>query len=103
MTSETPARTGLRPSATRDFPGGGQQNLWRFENGYGASAVCRPGSYDDGLWEVAVLRFHGPALHDYRVDDTTPVADDVLRRRDFEAVMQLLREIRDLPARAVAA
>lgn len=40
---------------------GGVQALFRFPNGFGASVVQSIGSYghEDGLWELAVLKWDG--------------------------------------------
>lgn len=53
---------------------GGVQRRFQFENGYGASAVCHPGSYggDLGRWEVTVTDEDGRFIYD------TPITDGVL-------------------------
>ena len=80
--------------------GEGEQRLYRFDNGYGASVVRftllggLAGSYgaDQGLWELAVLGVDGNLVYD------TGITDDVegwLTEDDVEAY---LREIAALPA-----
>ena len=55
----------------------GVQELYRFENGYGASVVRHMHSYggEDGQWELAVIRWDE---EDYEIVYHTPVTDDVL-------------------------
>ena len=65
---------------------------YHFENGYGASVVCHPGSYGyaDGLFELAVL-------HDGELCYNTSVADDVVGYQTDEGISDLLDEIASLP------
>ena len=64
-----------------------------FDNGYGASIICKPFSYggDEKHFEIAVLKF-GEICYD------TPVSYDVEGYLDFEDVLELLHEIHDLPS-----
>lgn len=57
---------------------GGIQKLYRFENGYGASVIRNKYSYggDEGLWELAMLIWHGDDEYDIYYCDITD--DDVL-------------------------
>ena len=63
-----------------------------FENGYGASIICKPVSYggDAKMFEIAVLKF-GEICYD------TPVSYDVEGYLDFKDVIEVLHEIRELP------
>lgn len=63
-----------------------------FENGYGASIICKPISYggDAKMFEIAVLKF-GKICYD------TPVSYDVEGYLDFKDVIEVLHEIRELP------
>ena len=63
-----------------------------FDNGYGASVICKPFSYgcDEKLFEVAVTKF-GEVCYD------TDVTDDVCRQQNFEDVVEVLHMIRNLP------
>ena len=81
----------------------GVQELYRFGNGYGASVVRHMHSYggDDGLWELAVIRWseslveRGHYLWDIVYD--TPVTDDVIGRLTQFEVTMLLTMIEALP------
>ena len=63
-----------------------------FENGYGASIICKPVSNggDAQMFEIAVLKFG-------RVCDDTPVSYNLEGYLDFEDVIKVLHEIRELP------
>lgn len=69
------------------------QKIYKFGNNYGASVVCRTGSYgnDKGLFEVAVLDLNGDIVYD------TPVTDDVIGYLDFDGVAKTLQQIQNLP------
>lgn len=89
----------LSPTLVRPHPLGGEQALWRFPNGYGASVVKHPLSIGSayGYAELAVLRFHGPEVTDFELDYSTPVTADVLGSLDPEAQREVLSRIRDMP------
>lgn len=85
---------------------GGEQIIYKFDNGYGASVVRHRYSYggDNGLWELAVIKF---------IDDTnwnltydTPVTGDVIGYLEWPGVQELLAKIKSLgeevPDRVVA-
>jgi len=63
-----------------------------FDNGYGASIICKPFSYggDAKKFEIAVLKF-GKICYD------TPVSYDVEGYLDFYDVIEILHEIHNLP------
>ena len=63
-----------------------------FENGYGASIICKPMSNggDAKRLEIGVLKF-GKLCYD------TPVSYDLEGYLDFEDVIEVLHEIRELP------
>lgn len=69
-------------------PHGGEQFIYRFSNGYGASVVRHRYSYgwSDGLWELAVLDGDNLCY-------TTPVTSDVEGYLSEEKVASLLEEI----------
>ena len=63
-----------------------------FENGYGASIICKPMSNggDAKRFEIGVFKF-GKLCYD------TPVSYDLEGYLDFEDVIEVLHEIRELP------
>ena len=73
----------------------GVQELYRFDNGLGASVIRHMHSYGskDDLWELAVIQWEG---EDYEIVYHTPVADDVLGWLNRVEVRGLLRMIEAL-------
>ena len=73
----------------------GEQKLYRFENGFGASVVRGPYTYggSTGLWELAVIVWDG---NDYELTYDTPVTSDVLGYLDESDVDRHLAEIEAL-------
>lgn len=71
----------------------GVQELYRFENGYGASVVRHMHSYggEDGLWELAVIRWDEEY---YELVYDTSITDDVIGRLQWSAVVEWLEEIK---------
>lgn len=74
----------------------GEQRLYRFDNGFGASVVRSLGTYgaEAGQWELAVVVWKGD---DFDITYDTPIADDVIGWLDDDEVQEKLRAIRDLP------
>ena len=85
------------PQLIRELNGGTQQ-LYRFDNGYGASVVRHEFSYgsESGLWELAVLKFIGPDIDNYVLVYDTPITYDVIGRLPYDEVEGLLNEIANL-------
>lgn len=77
---------------------GGPQKLYRFPNGYGASVIQNKGSYgnEEGLWELAVIKFPNKQNNNFDLEYTTPITDDVIGRVNLEQVEQLLARIQTL-------
>jgi hypothetical protein len=74
---------------------GGFHAVWRFDNGRGAS-VINPSIIN--RVELAVLRWvHLPRATDRVLDTTTPVTTDVRPIEDVGELIDVLRQIRDLP------
>lgn len=65
---------------------------YSFDNGYGASVVCHPGTYgyEDGLFEVAVM-------HEDQLCYNSPLTNDVIGWLTETQVSDLLDEISELP------
>lgn len=85
------------PIITRSLHGG-EQKLYQFANGYGASVVRHAYSYgsSSGGWELAVVYW---ANGDFHLTYDTPVTDDVIGGLAVDDVEALLDEIERLPAR----
>lgn len=79
-----------KPTTTREFLDG-EQRLFHFANGYTASVICNERSYgyEDGLFELAVLR-------DDKVVYDTPITDDVVGWLTEDEVQALLTRIEAL-------
>ena len=75
---------------------GGIQELYFFDNGYGASVVKHSFSYGgpNGLWEIAVLIGQ---LDGYDICYTTPIASDVIGHLTDRDVLEVLTQIENLP------
>lgn len=74
------------------------QRVYRFSNGYGASVVKGPETHGgpDGLWELAVIRYHGTSPIDFRVDKTTTVGDHVhgyLTEGDVDTFLAIIERL----------
>lgn len=72
-------------------------NVYRFPNGYGASVVSKPKSSDDQGFIILVIRFGtGRPDHEYEVDKSTPLTDDVILCEDWQTVEDVLGDIKGL-------
>lgn len=79
---------------TLTMKGGAPQEIYRFENGYGASIVHH--EYSRGGWELAVIVFSDDG-EDFRITYSTHITDDVVGWLDAEQEAELLQDIEDLP------
>lgn len=84
----------------------GVQKIYWFDNKYGASVVCAtsdtPGMWgntyggEEGLWELAVIKFNGDDPLDFDLVYNTHITDDVLGRLTEEDVTKVLKQIKEL-------
>ena len=74
---------------------GGVQTIVKFPNDYGASIVRLYGSYgyEQGLWEMAVIRFEGEG---WGLTYDTPITDDVMGYLNENDVVSHLQDIQKL-------
>lgn len=84
----------MRPTVLRDI-WGGIQELYFFNNGYGASIVKHEYSYGgkNGLWELAVLKGNE---HEYKITYKTEITNDVigyLTRGEFKEILREIQKI----------
>jgi hypothetical protein len=84
------------PLLTREINGGTQQ-VFRFDNGFGASVVQHRFSYgsDQGKWELAVVTFDGDEWH---LTYDTDITSDVLGYLEWSEVEEYLDQIAALQA-----
>jgi hypothetical protein len=81
-----------QPAESRDRGIAGEQHLYRFANGFGASVIRGPYSYGGpGLYELAVLGRDGQLTYE------TPVTGDVEGWLDEDRLQQLLDQVEALP------
>lgn len=76
----------------------GQQWLFRFENGYGASVIKNYGSYgfEDDLFELAVIYFTGDDNNNFILSYNTSITDDVIGFLSNDNVLEYLEKIKGL-------
>lgn len=74
---------------------GGSQVIYKFDNGFGASVVQHDFSYgsEDGLSELAVLKFNGD---EWNLTYDTEITDDVIGYLTEDDVKELLIRIEKL-------
>lgn len=80
---------------------GGEQRLYKFPNGYGASVIKGYGTYgnEKGLWELAVVELGRKSDWDFKITYSTPITSDVEGYLTPAKVQKLLRKIQALEAR----
>jgi hypothetical protein len=71
---------------------GGQQKLYRFDNGYGASVIQHGTSYgnESGLWELAVVKWNADK---YNLNYDTSITNDVIGHLTLDDVEEILARI----------
>jgi hypothetical protein len=67
----------------------------RFDNGYGVSLLPMALEEDDEVFEMVVIRFFGPRIHDYKVVQYAPVPE--FNRDNFDRIINLCRQVSLLP------
>jgi hypothetical protein len=72
-----------------------KQLIIRFANGYGVALSPVSPPEDEPLWEMLVLRFHGPKIKDGKLAQYTPVPE--FNRGDFDEIMNLCGQVSLLP------
>jgi len=90
----------------------GDQRIYRFPNGYGASLVQMYMIHTNGkgevysgihpvteelLWEIGVVRFNSNDDTDFTLTFETSVADDVIKYVTASKAELILRKIKELP------
>ena len=77
------------------FNGNNNQTIFKFPNGFGASVIIGIYTYggDQGLYELAILKFHGD---NYHLDYSTCITDDVIGYLEPKDVRKLLMRIKRL-------
>lgn len=77
---------------------GGTQKIYRFENDFGASVVRHKYSYggDEGLWELAVLKFENEDDNSWDLNYETEITNDVIGYVSEDELEDLLNRINKL-------
>ncbi len=88
-------RFGYGPQETPDRGSFGDQWVFRFANGYGASVVRGQYSYggDQGLYELGVIEWHGGK---WGLTYDTSITEDVIGHLTDGEVSDLLKRIEEL-------
>ena len=75
------------------------QDAYRFPNNYGASVIQSSDSYggEEGLYEIAVLKFNSDANNDWNITYNTPVTDNVIGYVHTNDIEKHLLDIKALP------
>ena len=78
----------------------GIQYIAKYPNNYGASIVQHSFSYggNKGLWELAVIKYepNETNIHNFDLDCTTPITNDVIGYLTESDVNELLDKIEEL-------
>lgn len=83
----------FEPETVRPGNLGGEQELYKFDNGYGASVLYGGNAY--GGLEIAVLKWAPDGTYELAYD--TPLTDDVLGYLEPGEVDEVLASIQSLP------
>jgi hypothetical protein len=71
------------------------QLIVRFNNGYGVSLLLAATAENEEVFEMEVLRFHGPGINDHKLAQYTPVPE--FNRDHFEEIIHLCEQVSLLP------
>jgi hypothetical protein len=76
---------------------GGQQTVYKFPNGYGASVIVGGIAYgnEDAPYELAVIKFRTDR-DGFDLCYDTPITDDVVGHQTGEDIINLLIQIKNL-------
>ena len=77
----------------------GVQLIIYFDNGYGVSAIRAKGSYgyEDGFWEIAIVKKIGYGMWDFELTYDTPLTDDVIGKLAWQEVESYANLVKELP------
>jgi hypothetical protein len=87
----------MKPTFTREMDGGVQE-IYRFDNGYGASKIKTNHSYgsDYDLWEIAVIKFNGDNILNFKLCYETHITNDVIGHLNYYEAEKVLKQIKEL-------
>lgn len=99
MSAPEPLPLLVKPWKSIDRGLTGEQHVYRFDNGYGASVIRGPYSYggESGLFELGVITFDGDQ---WSLTYETPITSDVLGHLDLVDVAETLDAIAALEAQS---
>ncbi len=63
----------------------------RFDNGYGLKLLPAPSAGNEEVFEMLVLRFHGPKIKDQKLAQYAPVPE--LNRGNLEEILDLCKQV----------
>lgn len=79
---------------------GGIQYIAKYPNNYGASIIQHSFSYEENkrLWELAVIKYepNETNIHNFNLDYTTPITNNVIGYLTESDVNELLDKIEEL-------
>lgn len=92
MSAITPPPIEVAPWKTVDRKAMGEQHVYRFANGYGASVIRGPYTYGgpEGLYELGVIVFDGD---NWELTYETPLTSDVVGHLDVPGLAATLVRI----------
>lgn len=71
------------------------QLIVRFDNGYGVSLLLAATEENGKVFEMEVLKFHGPGINDHKLAQYTPVPE--FNRDHLGAIINLCQKVSLLP------